>query len=190
MADALSVIPTAVPRNLSDKLYEKRKNAAQEIEEIVKRLAMVGDHDKITTMINLLTNEFTSLPQSESSKSTYIRMHILSRFCGKLSRVEGFPALLAYAWHDSYNTNGACSTYEKRKSHWNLYLRPPVVARALKLLALRQRSPLLTCLIKARSEDSRDGSNHLGKRRFKEWKRPLREKIPSVELDFLISDSG
>ncbi|KAK9089676.1 hypothetical protein Scep_028758 [Stephania cephalantha] len=29
---------------------------------------MVGDHDKITAMINLLTNEFTSLPQSESSK--------------------------------------------------------------------------------------------------------------------------
>ncbi|KAK9126765.1 hypothetical protein Scep_015611 [Stephania cephalantha] len=30
MADALSVIPTAVLRNLSDKLYEKRNNAAQE----------------------------------------------------------------------------------------------------------------------------------------------------------------
>ncbi|KAK9159886.1 hypothetical protein Syun_006227 [Stephania yunnanensis] len=30
MANALSVIPTTVLRNLSDKLYEKRKNAAQE----------------------------------------------------------------------------------------------------------------------------------------------------------------
>ncbi|KAK9107881.1 hypothetical protein Syun_023892 [Stephania yunnanensis] len=68
MADALSVIPTAVLRNLSDKLYEKRKNAAHEIEEIVKQLAMAGDHDKITTMMNLLTNEFTSLPQANHRK--------------------------------------------------------------------------------------------------------------------------
>ncbi|KAK9112277.1 hypothetical protein Scep_019796 [Stephania cephalantha] len=72
MADALSVIPTAVLRNLSDKLYEKRKNAAQEIEEIVKQLAMAGDHDKITTMINLLTNEFTSSPQANHRKGGLI----------------------------------------------------------------------------------------------------------------------
>lgn len=31
MADALSVIPAFVLRNLSDKLYEKRKNAALEV---------------------------------------------------------------------------------------------------------------------------------------------------------------
>ncbi|KAK9099801.1 hypothetical protein Scep_023231 [Stephania cephalantha] len=72
MADALSVIPAAVLRNLSDKLYEKRKNAAQEIEEIVKQLAMAGDHDKITAMINLLTNEFTSSPQANHRKGGLI----------------------------------------------------------------------------------------------------------------------
>lgn len=31
MADALSVIPASVLRNLADKLYEKRKNAALEV---------------------------------------------------------------------------------------------------------------------------------------------------------------
>lgn len=31
MAEALSVIPPAVIRNLADKLYEKRKNAALEV---------------------------------------------------------------------------------------------------------------------------------------------------------------
>lgn len=31
MADAFSAIPAAVLRNLSDKLYEKRKNAAIEV---------------------------------------------------------------------------------------------------------------------------------------------------------------
>ncbi|KAK9148891.1 hypothetical protein Scep_007648 [Stephania cephalantha] len=72
MADAHSVIPTAVLRNLSDKLYEKRKNAAQEIEGIVKQLAMVGDHDKITAVINLLTNEFTSSPQANHRKGGLI----------------------------------------------------------------------------------------------------------------------
>ncbi|KAK9107401.1 hypothetical protein Syun_023412 [Stephania yunnanensis] len=68
MADALSVIPTVVLRNLSDKLYKKRKNVVQEIEEIVKQLAMAGDHDKITAMINLLANEFTSSPQANHRK--------------------------------------------------------------------------------------------------------------------------
>ncbi|KAK9159943.1 hypothetical protein Syun_006284 [Stephania yunnanensis] len=76
MADALSVIPTVVLRNLSDKLYEKRKNAAQEIEEIVKQLAMAGDHDKITEMINLLTNEFTSSPQANHRKGGLIGLAV------------------------------------------------------------------------------------------------------------------
>ncbi|KAG4982451.1 hypothetical protein JHK82_027299 [Glycine max] len=40
-------------RNLADKLYEKHKNAALDIEGIVKQLATAGDHDKITAVINL-----------------------------------------------------------------------------------------------------------------------------------------
>ncbi|KAK4400100.1 protein VAC14, partial [Sesamum angolense] len=68
MADALSVIPAAVLRNLSDKLYEKRKNAALEVEGIVKQLASSGDHDKITAVINLLTNEYTYSPQANHRK--------------------------------------------------------------------------------------------------------------------------
>ena len=35
MADALTVMPAAVLRNLADKLYEKRKNAALEVLFIV-----------------------------------------------------------------------------------------------------------------------------------------------------------
>ncbi|CAL5354763.1 unnamed protein product [Camellia sinensis] len=68
MADALSVIPPAVLRNLSDKLYEKRKNAALEIEGIVKQLAAAGEHDKITAGINLLANEFTYSAQVNHRK--------------------------------------------------------------------------------------------------------------------------
>ncbi|KAL0005217.1 hypothetical protein SO802_012778 [Lithocarpus litseifolius] len=72
MADALSVVPASVLRNLSDKLYEKRKNAALEVEGIVKQLAVAGDHDKITAVINLLTTEFTLSPQANHRKGGLI----------------------------------------------------------------------------------------------------------------------
>ncbi|THG07657.1 hypothetical protein TEA_024229 [Camellia sinensis var. sinensis] len=72
MADALSVIPPAVLRNLSDKLYEKRKNAALEIEGIVKQLAAAGEHNKITAVINLLANEFTYSAQVNHRKGGLI----------------------------------------------------------------------------------------------------------------------
>ncbi|KAB1205823.1 hypothetical protein CJ030_MR7G027988 [Morella rubra] len=72
MAEALSVIPASVLRNLSDKLYEKRKNAALEVEGIVKQLAAAGDHDKITAVINLLTSEFTYSPQANHRKGGLI----------------------------------------------------------------------------------------------------------------------
>ncbi|XVF85445.1 hypothetical protein PTKIN_Ptkin17bG0118700 [Pterospermum kingtungense] len=72
MADALSVIPAAVLRNLSDKLYEKRKNAALEVEGIVKQLASSGDHEKISAVINLLTTEYTFSPQANHRKGGLI----------------------------------------------------------------------------------------------------------------------
>ncbi|KAK1416027.1 hypothetical protein QVD17_31815 [Tagetes erecta] len=72
MADALSAIPAAVLRNLSDKLYEKRKNAALEVEGIVKQLTVAGDHDKITAVINLLTHEFTYSSQTNHRKGGLI----------------------------------------------------------------------------------------------------------------------
>ncbi|KAG0456751.1 hypothetical protein HPP92_024539 [Vanilla planifolia] len=72
MADALSVIPASVFRNLADKLYEKRKNAALEIEGIVKQLAQTGEHDKISAVINLLVTEFTQSPQSNHRKGGLI----------------------------------------------------------------------------------------------------------------------
>ncbi|KAK7348916.1 hypothetical protein VNO80_23689 [Phaseolus coccineus] len=74
MAEALSVIPAAVLRNLADKLYEKRKNAALEVEGIVKQLASSGDHDRIIAVINLLTNEFTYSPQANHRKGGLISL--------------------------------------------------------------------------------------------------------------------
>ncbi|XP_054824448.1 protein VAC14 homolog isoform X3 [Prosopis cineraria] len=70
MADAL--IPAAVSRNLADKLYEKRKNAAIDIEGIVKQLVAGSEHDKITAVINLLTTEYTGSPQANHRKGGLI----------------------------------------------------------------------------------------------------------------------
>ncbi|PON81799.1 Vacuole morphology and inheritance protein [Trema orientale] len=94
MADALSVIPAFVIRNLSDKLYEKRKNAALEVEGIVKNLASSGDHDKITAVINLLTNEFTYSPQANHRKGGLIGLAAatvgLSTEAAQHLEIEGF----------------------------------------------------------------------------------------------------
>ncbi|KAL2485034.1 Protein VAC14-like protein [Abeliophyllum distichum] len=72
MADASSVISASVLRNLSDKLYEKRKNAALEVEGIVKQLTAAGDHEKITAVINYLANEFTYSSQANHRKGGLI----------------------------------------------------------------------------------------------------------------------
>ncbi|KAL9254425.1 VAC14-like protein [Drosera capensis] len=72
MADALSIIPASVLRNLSDKLYEKRKNAALEVEGIVKQLVAAMDHDRITAVIKLLAEEYTYSPQANHRKGGLI----------------------------------------------------------------------------------------------------------------------
>ncbi|CAH8324497.1 unnamed protein product [Eruca vesicaria subsp. sativa] len=72
MSDALSVIPSAVHRNLSDKLYEKRKNAALDLENAVKALITAGDHDKISKVIHMLIKEFTKSPQANHRKGGLI----------------------------------------------------------------------------------------------------------------------
>ncbi|CAH8363508.1 unnamed protein product [Eruca vesicaria subsp. sativa] len=68
MSDALSLIPAAVHRNLSDKLYEKRKNAALEIENIVKNLTSACDHEKLSKVIDMLIKEFANSPQPNHRK--------------------------------------------------------------------------------------------------------------------------
>ncbi|RRT75220.1 hypothetical protein B296_00031479 [Ensete ventricosum] len=77
MTDALSLIPASVLRNLADKLYEKRKNAALEvfwpmpfsqIEGIVKQLAVAREHEKISALINVLITEFAYSPQANHRK--------------------------------------------------------------------------------------------------------------------------
>ncbi|BBN11517.1 vacuole morphology and inheritance protein 14 [Marchantia polymorpha subsp. ruderalis] len=70
--DATALLPTSVLRNLSDKLYEKRKNAALEVEGVVKQLTASGEHEKISGVIQVLTNDFAMSPQANHRKGGLI----------------------------------------------------------------------------------------------------------------------
>lgn len=72
MSDVSSLLPPAVVRNLSDKLYEKRKNAALEVEGIIKQLTCAGDHERISAIINVLTNDFALSAQANYRKGGLI----------------------------------------------------------------------------------------------------------------------
>ncbi|XXG51177.1 hypothetical protein AAC387_Pa02g5009 [Persea americana] len=72
MVDAHSLFPPAVLRNLQDKLYEKRKNAAHEVEGIVKQLALAGDHHKIMAVIEMLVQEFIRSAHANQRKGGLI----------------------------------------------------------------------------------------------------------------------
>ena len=53
---AQQLLPTSVLRNLYDKLYEKRKAAALEVEQIVKSLAGAGDLNRVHALLSLLVS--------------------------------------------------------------------------------------------------------------------------------------
>jgi len=72
MADSASLLSASVLRNLADKLYEKRKIAALEVEGTVRGLVSVQDHDKISNLISLLTFEYALSPQANHRKGGLI----------------------------------------------------------------------------------------------------------------------
>lgn len=62
------LLPQAVLRQIGDKLYEKRKVAALEVEQIVKRLAAAGDTAKISAIIDKLIAEYAFSAQANHRK--------------------------------------------------------------------------------------------------------------------------
>ncbi|XP_019266475.1 PREDICTED: protein VAC14 homolog isoform X1 [Nicotiana attenuata] len=131
IAEALSVIPAAVLRNLSDKLYEKRKNAALELEGIIKQLTGAGDHDKIAGVINLLTQEYTYSPQAHNRKGGLIGLAavtvgltseaaqhleqivppVLHSFSHQDSRVRYYACEALYNIAKARKIRGTCTTH-------------------------------------------------------------------------------
>ncbi len=63
------LLPPAVLRQIGDKLYEKRKVAALEVEQLVKRLASSGDSARVSAIIDKLIGEYAFSPQANHRKA-------------------------------------------------------------------------------------------------------------------------
>lgn len=60
------LLPQAVLRTIGDKQYEKRKLAALEVEQIVKRLSLQNDQHRIRLLLDKIISDFSfsALPNS------------------------------------------------------------------------------------------------------------------------------
>lgn len=72
MADGIPLLSASTQRTLADKLYEKRKNAAREVEAVIRGLVAQQDHDRISSLLSLLVNDFALSPQSNHRKGGLI----------------------------------------------------------------------------------------------------------------------
>jgi hypothetical protein len=62
------LLPTAVLRQIGDKLYEKRKLAALDVEQLIKRLAAQNDQHRIRLIIDKLIGEYAFSSQANHRK--------------------------------------------------------------------------------------------------------------------------
>ncbi|KAK9105904.1 hypothetical protein Scep_022748 [Stephania cephalantha] len=114
MVDIVSVIPSSVYRNLFDKLYEKRKIAALEIEALVRQLAGIGDYERVATLIKALAKEMVPGSPSNHRKGGLIGASGImvgmgtdaSRFLGKILE----PVFSCFSDPDSTVRYYACET--------------------------------------------------------------------------------
>ena len=68
MGDRDYVLPTTTVRNLNDKLYEKRKAAALEIERMVKEYHAAQAWDKVEGLLRVLAQDFAMSANPHSRK--------------------------------------------------------------------------------------------------------------------------
>eukprot|EP00163_Fabomonas_tropica_P028255 TRINITY_DN5712_c0_g2_i1.p1 TRINITY_DN5712_c0_g2~~TRINITY_DN5712_c0_g2_i1.p1 ORF type:complete len:101 (-),score=12.92 TRINITY_DN5712_c0_g2_i1:105-407(-) len=66
------ILPQSSVRNLGDRLYEKRKTAALEIEQLVKEFHAHDDSDGILQVIETLTRNFAYSTQANNRKGGLI----------------------------------------------------------------------------------------------------------------------
>ena len=61
-------LPYSVVRGIGDKLYEKRKCAALEVEQLVKNLAAAGNTRRVGQIIDRLVQDYAFSPQANHRK--------------------------------------------------------------------------------------------------------------------------
>src|SRR5271163_404130 len=67
-------IPQPTYRNLCDKLYDKRKQGALEIEQLVKEYSAARKEEEIKSVIKTLTTDFVDSPQGNNKKGGLIAL--------------------------------------------------------------------------------------------------------------------
>lgn len=81
MVASEELLPQAVLRQIGEKLYEKRKVAALEVEQIVKKLAATNDHNKIRLIIDKLIAEYAFSPQANHRKVSRCSLGSIASAC-------------------------------------------------------------------------------------------------------------
>eukprot|EP01087_Luapelamoeba_hula_P002178 TRINITY_DN1189_c0_g1_i1.p1 TRINITY_DN1189_c0_g1~~TRINITY_DN1189_c0_g1_i1.p1 ORF type:complete len:821 (+),score=150.65 TRINITY_DN1189_c0_g1_i1:20-2482(+) len=77
IGSAAPTVPPLTPatiRNLGDKLYEKRKLGALEVEQLIKEAKEANDADKIANILAYLTNNFAYSPSGNQRKGGLIAL--------------------------------------------------------------------------------------------------------------------
>jgi vacuole morphology and inheritance protein 14 len=67
-------IPQPTYRNLCDKLYDKRKQGALEIEQLMKEYSTAKKEEEIKAVIRTLTTDFVDSPQGNNKKGGLIAL--------------------------------------------------------------------------------------------------------------------
>lgn len=78
-------IPPSTYRNLYDKLYDRRKLGALEIEQLVKEYNNAKNEDGIRGIIKILTTDFADSPQGNNKKGGLIGLAASSIGLGAVS---------------------------------------------------------------------------------------------------------
>jgi vacuole morphology and inheritance protein 14 len=78
-------IQLSISRNLSDKLYEKRKLGALEVEQLIKELNNLKDEDRINNVINHLVTNFSDSTQGNHRKGGLIALAAIAIGLGVIS---------------------------------------------------------------------------------------------------------
>ena len=66
--------PPTTTRNLCDKLYDKRKQGAQEVEQLVKDLNQANEKEKILNILDYVIVNFSTSPNGNHRKGALIAL--------------------------------------------------------------------------------------------------------------------
>jgi vacuole morphology and inheritance protein 14 len=72
-------------RNLCDRLYDKRKQGAQEVEDSVKELLASKDKEKIVKLVEYIISNFSSSPNGNNRKGGLIALAAVATGLGSVT---------------------------------------------------------------------------------------------------------